>query len=298
MRLLNHLPDTIDAWARGAVGAFDTVREVHGRRAPGTCRVWELTRPDRSTRFIVKVARNATAYRTETFAYRHAVPAVPAGGAPLLLDCEPAHFALLLTAVPGHPLRELRLPPTEEREAYRRAGALLARIHTAGELTPQRRAAVQEVLDRAPQRLERLLHVCGDRVGSRERALLRALVAELPHLGPLPIAFVHGDAQPRNLMWSAAGRAAWIDFERARFAPAVQDFVRLAAGPWADRPALRSAFLAGYGRRPGPVERHALRCFAALDAAGALVWGAQQGDAEIVARGRRTLARLTEGEFA
>ncbi len=297
MRLLNHLPDSLDDWARRTVGAFGTVRDI-SVDASGSGRVWELTRPDRTARFVLKTARGPAAYRAETFAYRHALPALPTGGAPQLLDSEATHLALLLTAVPGHPLRELRLPPAEEREAYRQTGALLARLHTAGDLTPRHRAEARDELDAAPHALERLLHRCGDRTTRRERALARALVGDLPHLGPLPLALVHGDLQPRNVMWSAAGQASLIDFERTRFAPAVLDFVRLASGPWADRPALRAAFLAGYGRRPGPEERHALRCFAALDAAGALVWGSEQGDDEITARGRRTLDRLLEGEFA
>ncbi|MEU0686393.1 phosphotransferase enzyme family protein [Streptomyces uncialis] len=297
MRLLKELPYALEAWARRVIGPFDHVRDVSGT-GPSACRVWELARPDRTTRFILKTARGATAYRAETFAYRHALPALPPGGAPQLLDSSADHLALLLTAVPGRPMDDLRLPPTEEREAYRQSGALLARLHTAGDLTPLRRAEAEAELDGAPDRLERRLHGCGGLVTARERALVRALVADLAHSGPLPLAFTHGDAQPGNLMWSAAGRAVWIDFERSRFAPAVQDFVRLATGPWADRPALRSAFLTGYGRRPGPAERHALRCFAALDAVGALAWGPPNGDDEVTARGRRTLDLLVKGEVA
>ncbi|MFF3356724.1 hypothetical protein ACFYWN_29685 [Streptomyces sp. NPDC002917] len=39
-------------------------------------------------------------------------------------------------------------------------------------------------------------------------------------------------------------------------------------------------------------ERHALRCLTALDAVNRLAWGLDNGDAEVTARGRRTLDRL------
>ncbi|MFG2386625.1 phosphotransferase [Streptomyces avermitilis] len=109
---------------------------------------------------------------------------------------------------------------------------------------------------------------------------------------------LHGDAWLRNLLWSGARKAAWVDFGRSRFAPAVQEFVLLACGVWVDKPALRTACLRGYGRDLTPEEQHALKCLVALDAVSRPTWGSDDNDPDVTARGRRTLDRLTAGAFA
>ena len=67
---------------------------------------------------------------------------------------------------------------------------------------------------------------------------MRSLAASCA-VPPLPLAFIHGDAWPQPDVVGA--RRPWIDFERSRFATAVQDFVHMACSAWADRPRLRAA---------------------------------------------------------
>lgn len=115
----------------------------------------------------------------------------------------------------------------------------------------------------------------------------------------MPLAYIHGDAWDRNLMWSRSRQqAGWIDFERSRPATAVQDFVLMASSTWTDRPDLRAACLQGYGRNLTREEQHALKCLAAIDAVSCLVWGPKLDDPRVTARGRRTLDRLMAGVFA
>ncbi|WP_411112875.1 phosphotransferase enzyme family protein [Streptomyces sp. 029-5] len=102
-----------------------------------------------------------------------------------------------------------------------------------------------------------------------------------------------GEASGRQ----APGQLAVIDFERSRYAPAVQDFVRLACGPWQGRGDLRAAFFHGYGRPLTDAERQALPCLAALDAASCLAYGPDHGEHDVTARGLRTLARLEKGAW-
>lgn len=110
--------------------------------------------------------------------------------------------------------------------------------------------------------------------------LIRDHAARLEELAALiPGVPTHGDAQPRNFLWSIPdARVALIDFERAEVAPAVRDLVRLEYGPWDGRPDLRASFLAGYGRTLTDAEDAALRSFAALDALSGLLWGTANDD--------------------
>ncbi|MGW3911442.1 phosphotransferase enzyme family protein [Streptomyces sp. NPDC005070] len=287
------LPAALRGWAEREIGAVAEVRDAsHPRRAS---RVWELVRGD-GCRFHLKISGTARTYERETFALRHAVPALGAGRAPQLRASSTEHLALLTTAVPGRPVQELTLTAAEEYEAHRQGGLLLARLHAAGDLTGPWRIEAEEALCSAAHGLDGRLDDAGDRLTEEERALVRTLTQQLRWVGPLPLGFIHGDARPRNLVWS--GRGAWIDFERSRFAPVVQEFVALACGVWADRPRLRAACLSGYGRELTPQELHVLKCLAGLDAVSALTWGEEHDDPCLAARGRRTLNRLMAGVFA
>ncbi|MFE5219345.1 MULTISPECIES: phosphotransferase enzyme family protein [unclassified Streptomyces] len=284
------------AWASRALGARPCVQDASDPWE--NSRVWQLDLPS-DVRFLLKVSSRPVMYERETLALRHAVPALGAGRAPQQRASNADHLALLLTVVPGRPLKQLTVTPAEEVRAHRQGGALLARLHAAGDLSGPRRAEAEQALQAAADGAEDHLREAGARITSTEQKLVRDLAEQLRGLPPLPLAFIHGAAWERNLLWSKDLRqAGWIDFERARFAAVVQDFVQMACRTWADKPHLRAACLQGYGREFMPEEQHALRCLAGLHAVSCLVWGPRLDDPHVTARGRRTLDRLIEGVFA
>ncbi|MFD7615581.1 phosphotransferase enzyme family protein [Streptomyces sp. NPDC059802] len=284
------------AWASRALGARPAVKDVSHPRE--NSRVWSLDLPG-SVRFYLKVSPQPVMYERETLALRSAAPALGPGGAPQLRASSAEHLALLLTAVPGRPIKEQTLTPVEEARAHRHAGALLARLHAAGDLSGPRRTEAEQALQAAADGAEGHLAKAGDQLTVPEQKLVRERTEQLRILPALPLAYIHGDAWDRNLMWSQAQQqAGWIDFERSRPAAAVQDFVLMACSTWTDRPDLRAACLQGYGRNLTPEEQHALMCLAALDAVSCLVWGPKLDDPHVSARGRRTLDRLMAGVFA
>ncbi|MEJ8640130.1 aminoglycoside phosphotransferase family protein [Streptomyces sp. MS2.AVA.5] len=284
------------AWASRAIGARPSVMDVSHPRE--NSRVWQLDLPG-SVRHFLKVSPTAVMYERETLALRSAAPALGAGGAPQLRASSAEHLALILTAVPGQPLKQLTLAPAEEARAHRHAGALLARLHAAGDLSGPRRREAEQALQAAADGADGHLAKAGDQLTAPQHKLVRDLAEQLRTLPPLPLAFIHGDAWDRNLMWSQVQQqAGWIDFERARVATAVQDFVSMACSTWTDRPDLRAACLQGYGRNLTPAEQLALKGLAAIDAVSCLVWGPELDDPDVTARARRTLDRLTAGVFA
>ncbi|MEV8319557.1 aminoglycoside phosphotransferase family protein [Streptomyces sp. NPDC059900] len=291
------LPTVLRGWVEGEIGAVEHIRDTASPR--GNARGWEVVRADRC-RFFLKVSPHPVAYERETFALRHAAPALGGGRAPQLRASSAHHLALLTTGVHGRPVPEIPLTPAEEYETHRQGGLLLARLHAAGELTGHRRLEAEQELYTTAEDAGRLLDQAGGRLTATEHGLVRRLAEHLRLAGPLQLGFIHGDAQPKNLLWSQ--QAAWVGFGRARFAPVVQDFVRMACGVWDGRPDLRTAFFRGYGRELTPQEGVALKCLAALDAVTALTRGDTHGDTHndlhVSARGRRTLDRLTAGVFA
>ncbi|MFM9443684.1 phosphotransferase enzyme family protein [Streptomyces acidiscabies] len=284
------LAPAVLAWATATLGARPAVTDASHPREDS--RVWRLTLPD-GARYYLKISPRPLMYERETLALRHAAPALGAGHAPALRASDAHHLALLLTAVPGRPLQQQTLTPADEARAHRHGGVLLARLHRAGDLCGPRREEAAQALRAAADGAGNHLPRAG--LTTPERKLVRALAARLRTLPPLPLAFIHGDARERNLLWSREyAQAGWIDFERSRFATAVQDFVLPACTTWTDRPDLRAAFLQGYGRDLTPAEKQALTCLAAIDAVGCLA----HDDPTLTARGRRTLDRLMAGVFA
>ncbi|MFF3943038.1 phosphotransferase [Streptomyces phaeofaciens] len=282
------LPSGLRAWAQRQVGPITAVRDV-SRLRPGS-RVWELSLDGGRPGVFLKAASGVVAYQRESFAYRHAVPALGPQAAPQLVESSARHLALLLTAIPGRPLAALDVPRAARYEAYRQAGVLLGWLHAAGDLRGEHRVEAGEALQCAARGVEKRLTAAGDRVRAAERRLVLRLAGDLLRLGPLPLGFLHGDAWERNLIWS--GRTGWVDFSRARFGACVQDFVPMYCTAWAEDPGLRAAVLRGYGRELSSEEEYALMCLSALDAVGCLAWGVPNGDHALVERGRAVLARL------
>ncbi|MFF5962782.1 phosphotransferase [Streptomyces collinus] len=290
MRTAKPIPAELRAWAEQRIGSAVDVRDVsHDRPAS---RVWALE-CSHGVRRYVKVSPSDTFFTRETRAYRHVVPALGQGRAPQLIDSRAEDLALLLTAVPGHPVPATNLSAAEQRAALLQAGTLLARLHQAGEIKGPDRIEAGTALGLAADGAEKHLARAGDRLTEPERQLVRDHADRLSRVGPVPVGFIHGDNQPRNWMWSRPIRQlALIDYERTRPAALVQDLVILAATEWLDHPDREHAFLQGYGRLLTDAERFALRCLIALDAVNCLAWGPDHNDPEVTARGRRSLDRL------
>ncbi|MFD7116807.1 phosphotransferase [Streptomyces sp. NPDC059922] len=321
------LPPSLREWAERVVGPLSAVQDASHPRA--SSRVWDVT-DSRGLRFFIKQSASASFYERETFGYQSAVPALGFGRAPRLVETDARQLALLLTAVPGTPVSRLTLPGPAHRSAHRQFGALLRRLHGTDKMPGAGRREARAALERLADDAETHLARATDLMSESRRALVRRAAGHVRKLTDLLApAHIHGDAQERNALWTGqalpeqrtpgqrpleqrtsgqqasgrqaprpasgqlpSGQLAVIDFERSRYAPAVQDFVRLACGPWQDRGDLRAAFFHGYGRPLTDAERQALPCLAALDAASCLAYGPDHGEHDVTARGLRTLARL------
>ncbi|MFE0581389.1 phosphotransferase [Streptomyces sp. NPDC058874] len=282
------LPAALRRWAEQQIGPVVSVRDAS--HDWDRSRVWNLE-GERGVHHYLKVSPSQKFFTRESRAYRHVVPALGHTRAPHLIDSRAQDLAMLLTAVPGTPAKQLGLGGAEWRAVHQQAGVLCARLHEAGELERGDRAEAEASLNTAADGAEKYLARTGDRLTEDEQRLIRDHAARLRRVGPVPVGFIHGDNQPRNWLWSEQGLAL-VDFERTRPAARVQDFVILATTQWADHPDREKAFLLSYGRKLSDAEQQALRFLTALDAVNCLAWGPDNDDDEVTARGRRTLDRL------
>ncbi|WDT54174.1 aminoglycoside phosphotransferase family protein [Streptomyces sp. G7(2002)] len=286
------IPGSVLDWASYVIGPITLVRHTSWDR--GNSKVWELTCPD-STRYFLKISPSKALYARETHAYRFAVPSLGPDRAPRLQAADPDQLALLLTAAPGQPVAA-GLTMRDLLKVHRQVGWLLRALHDAPRASS---SASWDFLAEVRARTESVgKHVAaaGDLLTRAEQETVLRLARNLPHLEACPAAFIHGDAQERNVLWDGRSDcAALLDFERARPALAVDDFVHLAVGPWQQQPRLRRVFFTGYGRELTGPERQVLPALAAADAVSGLVWGTRAGDNEIAHRARVTLKLLCKG---
>ncbi|WP_432105904.1 aminoglycoside phosphotransferase family protein [Streptomyces sp. bgisy091] len=212
--------------------------------------------------------------------------------APRLVAAEPSLRTVIITAVPGRRLHGTALPPDQERQTFGQIGALSHRIH---ESRPARPAPAGS--GPAVAKAERHLSGARSHLLTGDADFVPQLVRHPAALPPLEWVETHGDFQLRNILCSPTETnssdafAGVIDLERSEPDPAVRDLVRL-SDAWADRPDLRDAFLAEYGRSLLPAEHARLVIDAALDAVSGISYGLSYGDPELVGRGQRTLAQL------
>ncbi|MFJ9420021.1 phosphotransferase [Streptomyces sp. NPDC101227] len=275
------------------IGPITLVRDASWNRA--NSKVWELTCAD-GTRFFLKISPSKVFYTRETHAYRFAAPALGPGRAPRLQAADPARLAMLLTAAPGQTVTTMTLTMRDLVKVHRQAGYLLRVLHDA--LGASNKAGVDALAEiRArTESVGKHLAAAGELLTHTEQEMVLRLARHLPALEECPAAFIHGDVQTRNLLWDAPSEcAALLDFERARPALAVDDFVHLAVGPWVQQPRLRRVFFTGYGRELTYPERQVLPALAAMDAVSGLVWGTRVHDVEVTERARRTLKLLADG---
>ena len=112
-----------------------------------------------------------------------------------------------------------------------------------------------------------------------------ALTEALPALATLSRVRCHRDYTPRNWLAREGGELVVLDFEHARPDLGVADLERLWVGEWRREPALREAFLAGYGRDLTADEEETLRRVAALGGLTTVVWAREHADAAFEAHG-------------
>ncbi len=273
------VPYGLRVFAEQAVGRIEEATEVSWVRTGS--RVWRLAGPGGGTWYL-KRHRGAKFHDREVAAYRSWVPALGAR-APRLVAADTAARAVVVTALPGHPLRGMVLDAADEAHVQQ-AGRLVGVLHRSA---PERSAAAATAADKIKRHLDgaRPYLAAGDE--DRVLALARAY-ADLPKPMLVP---THGDLQYRNVLLDGDGEPLLFDFERSEYNTATRDMVRL-SDTWTGRPDLRAAFLDGYGRALTPAEELRLDCESAFDAVSGIAYGTSHDDPEVTERGHRTLRRL------
>ena len=284
------LPVPLRAWAENTLGPLAAVRPLPPGTSPTT--TWYVVRGSDNARFHLKTSSSPGAFTRETFAYRHAVPALGPGNAPRLVATSARHLTLILTALPGTSLSRVRLTEAAQKTVHWRAGMLVGEFHQAGRPTTTARREASALLPRLADASAGHVEAAGDRLSAEDQKVVMQLVDHLRVLDRLPLGLIHGRGLEPGLRWSGTSRLALQDFDRSRFAPVVLDFVHFAYGLWADRPRVRTAFFDGYGRALGTEERQALRCLTGLHAVRSLAEGHARADQAAVDTARTVLDRL------
>jgi hypothetical protein len=186
------LPVALQRWAEQRIGPVVSVRDAS--HDWDRSRVWDLA-GESGVHHYLKVSPSVKFFTRESRAYRHLVPALGHTRAPHLVDSRPQDLALLLTAVPGTPVKELELDAAGWRTVHQQAGALCARLHEAGVLDRGDRVEAEASLTAAADGAEKYLARARDRLNQDEQQLIRDQAARLRRVGPLPLGYVHGDNQ-------------------------------------------------------------------------------------------------------
>ncbi|RKT02948.1 ADP-ribose pyrophosphatase YjhB (NUDIX family) [Streptomyces sp. 3211.6] len=274
------LPYGLRVFAEQAVGRIVEATEVSWVRTGS--RVWRLTGPGGGTWYL-KRHRGEKFHDREVTAYRSWVPAL-GGRAPRLVAADTPARAVVVTALPGHPLHGMVLGAADEARVQQALGRLVGVLHRSA---PERPAAAAMAADKIKRHLDGARPYLADGDEDLVLALARAY-ADLPKPTLVP---THGDLQYRNVLLDGDGEPLLFDFERSEYNTATRDMVRL-CDTWTGRPDLRAAFLDGYGRVLTPAEELRLDCDAAFDAVSGIAYGTSHDDPEVTERGHRTLRRL------
>jgi Ser/Thr protein kinase RdoA (MazF antagonist) len=250
---------------------------------PGTSTtVLRLRVPD-GRQMILKTNTSTDSFQRELTALTRWAPALGAS-APQLLDADENAQLLLMTAVTGEPLQSLTLTARQERHAYERAGALLARFHATAPRTvlpafgTDRAAYIRAQLTNGTHPLDR------DDLTVLDEAL--HLLAALPPQQAQPS---HLDFTSRNILWDAGTEVRVIDFETSRYEAVGRDFLRITQRTLHRRPDLRTALYRGYGREPDQAESELMRICTVTDAAAIVVTATARGQHAFATEARSLL---------
>lgn len=281
------LPAVFHSLLSTVTDTYEVIAE-HPRSDSLRASVWELEVPD-GTRWFAKQNAGPKLHRREVDAYqKNWTAAFGPDRTPTLVASDAETRTVLVTAVPGQGLDKLRLPAEQEREAYRQAGALLARLHAAA---PRRSSPTDMDADWGVT-LEKLLTSAEAYLTTDDLKLLSSLASKEPSV--LGAVRAHGDYRRRNWMWDQhEQRLRVIDFERTQYEPAVRrDLSRLYYRDLYQRPDLAIAFASGYARPLTRDEQRARIAYGVLDALDSVRFGAQHHDLELVDEAHTMIANL------
>lgn len=266
----------------------------------GESEVWRVSGPLATV--AVKAHRQRRKFDQELTAYSDWLPALPAGGAgpcaaagggawvgapgvrtPRLLAHREEHpRALVLSWEPGVVLEGASPDRGGELRLRQRAGAFLRALHDLPyrDVDPVAPAAAYAArLDAWSQRSRGVVPeavVASVRASVEEALPLLAVASRVP---------CHRDYTPRNWLVAEDGALVVVDLEHARPDLRLADLERLWSGEWRRDPALREAFLAGYGRELTADEEGTLRRLSALGALSTVAWAREHGDVAFEERG-------------
>lgn len=235
---------------------------------------------------VAKWVNREGMFTRERHAMLHYTPAL-GDGAPRLLHADPDRSVLVLTVVPGDLVEGC--PAEHLPGVHRQAGALIGALHRSAPPALDERWGAH-LLDSFDGWAARAAGI----VAAADLDRVRVRLATVAHVGPVALVAAHRDNSPRNWM-IADGRVRLIDFGHCRPAPWVVDLHRMEQGVWAGRPALRAAFLDGYGVEPTEHDLAVLAAHDTLSAVSTIAWATEHGDAAFAEQGRAALARVLDG---
>lgn len=284
------LSEAAGAWsASGRAGAGALVQYVAELRA---CARFEVSAGDRPGGMLyAKLDAADTGFAT--LQVLQTLQRETAGGSalrvPRPLLWQPRTGLLWQTGLPGTPL--LDCPPARQQALAPQIGLALAALHRS-RAPIARRVGVDQTLACARDcvaLLDRALPEAADPA----RALLRRLAADAHQLRGLPLATLHGDLHPRNLLCDG-NTVCVVDLDGMRLAPAAMDL-----GAWiAD--GLFRALLAGEPLTPALQRAQAMLAGYRSDSSapipeGALAWAC--ASALLCERAYRGVTNLKPGRL-
>lgn len=290
------MPADLRQWVTGRLpGLADAMGVLDVSWPRGDSRVWRVTSGVSAA--YVKVSPTPEDFAREVRGYRHAAHCLAPGEAPRLLASDLGLRAVMTSPLPGHVVRGFPLTADAESRVHELAGRLLRRWHDhpvpAG--PGVRDDIMASVARKAEEVVDSLRRVSGH-LTDAQRDLAERAGRELPLLAEdLPLVFRHGDYSTRNWIWDhRRGTHGLIDFEKSDHGIAVEDFVWLCCASWPTNPALKPAFLGGYGRGLSDAEQRALPLFTARLGVTYVNAGVAGQEPKLVDRGRTILTRMVQ----
>lgn len=268
------------------LGPFEAVRFCGWDHAESN--VWEVIADD--TRYYLKKHKQPRKFRQEVYAYQHWAPSL--NNVPkLIASCERPH-ALLISAVPGVLVQETALTKRQERKVYRRAGALLRRLHDLPFEDTDALPLADALRKRSTAWTRRAQGTVEEALIGWVRRRLEAAAVQIAQ-SRWTRTPCHRDYIPRNWLLDEE-TLHLIDFEHSKPDLWLTDLEKLYWDVWLQRPELKVAFLEGYGRTLSEEEERVLRGLAVHNVFVSIVWATEHRDETFERRGREVLAQLRQ----